>query len=81
MYKLMFTPEVPGEYTVIASFEGSESYWPSYAETAIGVSEAPTPAQPEPAAPLPPFEMYTLYAAIAVIIAVAIVGILLLRKK
>ncbi len=39
-YKLLFTPEVPGTYTVIAKFEGSESYYGSYAETAIGISEA-----------------------------------------
>ena len=44
MFKKMWTPPVPGEYTVIASFEGSESYYASYAETAIGVSVAPSPA-------------------------------------
>jgi hypothetical protein len=27
LFKLMFTPEVPGEYTVIARFEGSQGYW------------------------------------------------------
>jgi len=82
MFKKMWTPEVPGEYTVIATFAGSKSYWSSYAETAIGVSEAPaSPAAPEPAAPLPPFEMYTLYATIAIIIAVALATILILRKK
>jgi hypothetical protein len=81
-YSYMFTPEVPGKYTVIATFAGSESYWPSYTETAIGVDEAPAaPAAPEPAAPLPPYEMYTIGAAIAIIIAVAIVGLMILRKK
>jgi hypothetical protein len=56
MFKLMWQPPVPGEYTIIATFEGSESYWGSYAETAIGVTEAPSPAatiEPEPAAPAP----------------------------
>jgi len=76
------TPDVPGKYTIIATFAGSKSYGSSYVETAISVSEAlPEPAQPEPAAPLPPFEMYTLYATIAIIIAVAIATLLLLRKK
>jgi hypothetical protein len=76
------TPDISGKYLVIATFAGSKSYYASYAETAIGVSEAPpaTPT-PTPAAPLPPYEMYTIGAAIAIIIAVAIVGLLLLRKK
>jgi len=82
LFSYMWTPEVPGKYTIIATFAGSESYWSSYAETAIGVLEAPpAPAQPEPAAPLPPYEMYTLYATIAIIIAIAIVGLMLLRKR
>jgi hypothetical protein len=76
------TPDVPGKYTVLATFAGSASYGSSYVETAVDVSEAlPEPAQPEPAAPLPPFEMYTLYATIAIIVAVAIATLLLLRKK
>jgi hypothetical protein len=56
MFKLMWEPPVPGEYTIIATFEGSASYYRSYAETAIGVTEPPTPAQPiepEPTAPAP----------------------------
>jgi outer membrane protein assembly factor BamB len=82
MFKKMWTPEVPGEYTIIATFAGSKSYYSSYAETAIGVSEAPpAPAAPEPAAAQPPLDMYILYATIAMIIAIAIVGILLLRKR
>jgi len=56
MFKLMWEPSVPGEYTIIATFEGSDSYYRSYAETAIGVTEAPTAAQPiepEPTEPEP----------------------------
>jgi hypothetical protein len=39
MFKLMWQPPVPGEYTIIATFEGSASYYRSYAETAMGVTE------------------------------------------
>ncbi|MCJ7559062.1 PQQ-like beta-propeller repeat protein, partial [Candidatus Bathyarchaeota archaeon] len=81
-FSYIFTPEVPGKYTVIATFAGSESYYASYAETAVGVSEAPAaPAAPEPAAPLPPFDLYILGATVAIIAAVAIVGLMILRKK
>ncbi|MFB3888224.1 MAG: PQQ-binding-like beta-propeller repeat protein [Candidatus Bathyarchaeia archaeon] len=52
MFKKMWTPPVPGEYTIIATFAGSESYYDSSAETAIGVSVAP-PAPVVTSAPAP----------------------------
>jgi hypothetical protein len=62
MFKATFTPPVPGAYTIIASFEGSNSYWASKSETAIAVSETksstspavnptPTPGSSETTAP------------------------------
>ena len=44
LYHIMWTPPVPGEYTIIATFAGSNSYWPSYSETAIGVAAAAHPS-------------------------------------
>jgi hypothetical protein len=48
---------VPGLYKIIATFEGSDSYYASSAETYVSVTEAPSPAQPiepeQPAAPAP----------------------------
>ncbi|MCJ7561029.1 PQQ-binding-like beta-propeller repeat protein [Candidatus Bathyarchaeota archaeon] len=84
MFKKMWTPEVPGEYTVIATFMGDESYGSSYAETAVSVVEAPeaTP-EPEPAAApdnTPLFYAITA-AAVAIIIAVAIATVLTPRKR
>jgi outer membrane protein assembly factor BamB len=58
-YVFAYSPEHTGIYRVIASFEGSESYFPSSAQTAILVSEAPaasptqTPATPTPVLPTP----------------------------
>jgi hypothetical protein len=81
-YGFAFTPEVPGTYQIIATFAGSKSYGSSFATTYITVGEAPpTPAEPQPAPAQPPLDMYLLYATVAIIIAVAIVGLLLLRKK
>jgi outer membrane protein assembly factor BamB len=80
-FKLSFVPEVPGEYTIIATFEGSESYWPSHAETALYVEEAP-PATPEPTpVPQAPVETYFTVSTIAIIIAIAIAVLLILRKR
>jgi len=76
------TPDVPGKYTIIATFAGSESYWPSYSETAMVVEEAPAPPAPTPTPLiLPPYETYTIGATVAIIIAIAIAVVLILWKK
>jgi len=81
-YSYMFTPEVPGKYTVIASFDGSGAYYGSFAETAFGVEEAPA-ATPEPTpTPAPMTDTYVLGVGIAIIIIVIIgFALLLLRKR
>jgi outer membrane protein assembly factor BamB len=55
-YSILWEPPVPGRYTIYATFEGTGSYFGSYAETAMGVVEAPSVAatiEPEPVAPQP----------------------------
>jgi hypothetical protein len=75
------TPDVPGWYTIIATFAGSKSYYASYAETYAVVAEVPpTPSPPQYPVPID-YTMAIIGAAIAVIIAVAIATILLLLRK
>ena len=79
-YSCTFEPPVPGKYTVIATFSGSESYYGSSAETAIFVEEAP-PAAPEATpAPQAPVETYFAVSTVAIIVAIA-VAVVLLRKR
>jgi len=79
-YSYMFTPEVPGKYTIIATFAGSKSYYSSYAETAIGVEETPA-ASPPIEFPQPiDYTMHFVIVAIAIIIAIAIAVVLMKRK-
>jgi hypothetical protein len=84
MFSCAFTPEVPGKYTIIATFEGSEGYWPSFAETAINVEETPA-ATPAPApTPAPMTDTYVMGFGIAMVIAIVVIGlviILMLRKR
>ncbi len=40
MFYYKWTPPLEGAYKIIATFEGTKSYWPSYAETALGVDAA-----------------------------------------
>jgi hypothetical protein len=52
MFYYKWTPQAAGAYKIIASFGGSNSYWPSYAETAVGVDTAPSPSV-QPTSPPP----------------------------
>lgn len=75
-------PETTGQYTVTATFMGDDSYGSSFATTYVSVSDAPEATMPPTQTSLimPPFELYTVGSAIAVIIAIA-VAVLLLRKR
>jgi hypothetical protein len=83
-YKLSFIPPVPGEYTVIASFEGSGAYYGSYSETAINVDPAPEATPQSTATPAPMTDTYVLGIGTGSIIAIVAIGLLLilmLRKR
>jgi hypothetical protein len=81
-YSFDWKPDIEGKYTIIATFPGSESYWPSQSVSAfdVNINElAPQPTQ-QPAVTQSPVEIYFVGSTVAIIIAIAIVGILLLRK-
>jgi len=79
IFKKMWTPETEGEYMIYATFEGSESYWPSYGATAIGVTEAPV--QPEaPQAPAYNTIDLVIIAAVAVVAVLVVYTIYAVRK-
>ena len=85
LYSHIWQPEHEGKYTIIATFEGSDSYFSSYAETAIGVGPAPSPSQPiepEPAteAPFITTEI-AIIAAVVIAAIIAIVAFWALRKR
>jgi hypothetical protein len=87
-------PPVPGLYKIIATFEGSKSYYGSYAISYINVEEAPSFAQsmepelttPEPTAseatqaPLISTEV-AIIAVVAVACVIGIAAFLALRKR
>ncbi len=80
-FKLSFEPEVPGEYTVVATFAGSESYWPSHAETALYVEEAPAATPVPTPVPQEPVGTYFTISTVLIIAAIAIVAFLILRRR
>ena len=84
-FSYAWKPDIAGKYTLIATFAGSNSYASSYAQSAFQVDEAPqaTPT-PETVTQTSMTDTYVLGTGIAIIIAVAIVGIVLVsivRKK
>ncbi|MCW4000714.1 MAG: hypothetical protein NWE93_10780 [Candidatus Bathyarchaeota archaeon] len=74
-----WTPEIPGQYTIYAVFEGSGAYYPSTAQTYINVEE---PVEPTPTVTAQPIssvvDTYFLPSVVAIVIAIAIVGAVLL---
>ncbi len=84
MYTISWKPDITGNFTVVATFQGSNGYWPSHSETSFAVDPAGPTASPYPVISLPPTEMYVMGTGIAIIIAIAIVGaivVLMLRKR
>lgn len=80
-FGLMWQPDIPGQYTVVATFAGSESYGGSYAQTYLGVVDAPVATPPPEQTPASPTETYIAGSTIAILAAIAVVAFLLLRKK
>jgi len=78
-------PDVPGKYTIIATFAGSGAYYASYAETAVVLKEAPV-TTPAPSPVAVPDTTLTIIGTgvstgIVIIVAVVVVGLMLLRKR
>ena len=84
MFTYTWTPDIQGDYTVVASFAGTNSYYSSSAETSfyVGASEAtPTPVATQTQSMA---DLYFVPGIIAIIIAIIVVGaviILALRKR
>ena len=81
-FSMTYTPEIEGDYTIMATFAGDASYSSSGASTAITVGPAPTTAPTAPPAQAPTDYMPMMYALLAVgIIAIVLMLVLLFRKK
>jgi hypothetical protein len=85
MYSLIWTPDISGNYTVIATFAGTNGYWPSYTETAFNVMAEPAATASPTPTPASMADQYFLPLSIGMIIAIVIVGallaLLMLRKR
>jgi hypothetical protein len=84
-YSITWTPTIAGNFTVIATFGGTNGYWPSSAETSFTVMSAAPTASPYPTVSLSATGTDIAEAAIGIIVAIVVVGIILvmlmLRKR
>ncbi|MGE5532896.1 MAG: PQQ-binding-like beta-propeller repeat protein [Bacillota bacterium] len=84
-YSFVWQPDIPGKYTLIASFAGSESYFGASTETAFTVSEAPESTPSPTAQPTSMADAYFLPMVIGMITGFVIISVLLvlllLRKR
>jgi hypothetical protein len=84
MYSLIWTPDISGNYTVIATFHGTNGNWPSYTETSFAVMAEPAATAAPTATPTSVADMYFVPAIAGLLVAIIIVGavvILMLRKR
>jgi outer membrane protein assembly factor BamB len=85
MFTYTWTPDIPGDFTIIAIFAGSQSYYSSSAESSFHVIPAAAPTSTVVVqtnyATTSDLMMYVGVAAVGIIIAIAIATILLLRKR
>jgi hypothetical protein len=82
-YGLQWTPDISGMYTVIATFAGTNGYWPSDSETYFAVDAPAATATPMPTQAPSAADLYFLPAIaglfVAIIVCIAMVA-LVLRK-
>jgi outer membrane protein assembly factor BamB len=79
-----WVPDIPGDFKVIATFAGSESYWPSHAETAFTVMQEAEVTPPPTPTPASIADIYLVPSVIGIIVAIAVatvVIVLMLRKR
>ena len=84
-YSLMWTPDIPGKYTIFATFAGSGAYYSSTAQTAIGVDEAAATPTPSPAPLTSVADQYFVPAIaglfVALVVVIILVLLLFIRKR
>ncbi|MGD0451163.1 MAG: PQQ-binding-like beta-propeller repeat protein [Candidatus Bathyarchaeia archaeon] len=84
-FSFQYTPDIPGKYTVIASFPGSESYYASSAESSFAVDLGPTQAPTATAVTGLATSSDVMYIGVAIIVIIIIIGVvlavLMMRKR
>ena len=79
-YTLNWTPDVAGQYKVIATFAGNNGYWPSSAETSFAVQAAAATTTPQSTAAPSTADLYFVPTSIVLLIAIIVVGAVIVSR-
>ncbi len=81
-FSTSWTPPSTGKYTILANFDGSNSYYPSNGETSLLVSAATVTPTPEAVKTVNQVSAEVFYAFGAImVVLILVVAVLILRKK
>ncbi|MCW4005124.1 MAG: hypothetical protein NWF04_00790 [Candidatus Bathyarchaeota archaeon] len=80
IFKTMWTPQNEGAYTIVATFEGTNSYYASSGQTVVGVGSASNEPSGSPDAAVLPMEVL-IAVAVLIVAALAAVIVVARRKK
>jgi len=83
-YSFEWIPDIPGKFNVIATFTGTNGYWPSFSETSFVVdpaAEATPPPTPEPAGMTDTYVAGFGIALVIILVAGIVIIVLMLRKR
>jgi hypothetical protein len=85
MFTYTWTPDITGNYTVIANFAGSNAYYPSSAETSFYATAPPATVTPQPTQAPSMSDLYFVPAIaglfVLVIVVAIVLALLMLRKR
>ena len=85
LYSLTWTPDISGNFTVVANFAGTNGYWPSYAETSFVANSAHATTVPTATAATSVADTYFVPAIaglfVLIIIVLALVALQMFRKR
>jgi len=86
-YEFAWTPPTAGTYKILATFDGTESYYSSQAETSLAVSAATPAPTPTPTSNVATFDqlqttnMYVIAVGLVLIVLVIVAIVFLVRKR
>jgi hypothetical protein len=80
-FVLSWKPTSEGMYKIFATFAGSDSYYSSYAEAALSVTKASTTTPSTEQQAMPDYIMTIIGVGVAMVLAVAVSTVLILRKR
>jgi hypothetical protein len=76
-FSLTWTPDISGDYKVIANFAGTHAYYGSTSATSFHAVEAHAAPTAQPAVQQEPLAMYIAGATAAIIVAIALAAVVI----